>query len=100
MSIRCFYASQPDFRSVAGGQDHISQLDLRKFPQDFPGLVSKTRCTTQSGQSFPKHIGQEANQNMRLDAFFFLVPYRANAQITFMDPESILRLRQLYVCLS
>jgi hypothetical protein len=48
--------------------------------------------------SFPKDIGEKANQNMRLNTFVLLMPYWANTKIALVYPESILRLRQLNVC--
>jgi hypothetical protein len=97
MGIRCLQSSQPDLRTFPSRQDHVGQFDLGKFPEDLPRLVSETCVTTQSTQGFPKDIGEETDQNMRLNTFVFLMPYGSNTQITFVDPKSILRLRQLNV---
>src|SRR5208283_4650605 len=98
VGIRCLYASQSDLCTVAGRQNHISQFELGKFPQDLPWLVSQACLTAQSPQSFPKDIGEKANQNMRLNTLVFLMPYWADTKIALVYPESILRLRQMNVC--
>src|SRR5208337_4105210 len=98
MSIRRLHASQPYLCAVSGRQNHIRKFDLCEFPLNFPRLVPEACILAKSTQGLPKDIGQETDQNMRLNSSFLLMPYRANTQIAFVDTESILCLGQLNVC--
>jgi hypothetical protein len=48
-------------------------------------------------QCFPEHVGQKADQDIGLYAFWFLVPHRTNLEIGFLNVEGVLGFGQLDV---
>ncbi|MCZ6821068.1 MAG: hypothetical protein O7G31_16490 [Calditrichaeota bacterium] len=48
-------------------------------------------------QAFPKHIGQETNQDMRLHTFFFLMPNVSEHQIVLLDSKRRRQIGQMNV---
>ena len=48
-------------------------------------------------ERLPEHVGQKADQNVRLDAGLFVMPDRTDAQIGLLNPEGGLGFAELNV---
>jgi len=80
-------AAFADIDARLGGQDNVSDTELLPFGQHFAGLVAKTRLSAPLRECFPKFIGEKTHQDMGLDAFGFLAPDGADAQVALVDAE-------------
>ena len=61
-------AAFADRRPGSGRQHHVHQRDLGEGLENLPRFVAQSRFAATRGQSFPEHVGQEANQDVRLYA--------------------------------
>ena len=73
------------------------RLYPRKLFEDGTRRVAEAGALLPHLQTFPQHEGEEANENVSLDAVFSLVPNRTHVQLILLDPECRLRLSELNV---
>ena len=90
-------ASPTDFNSVARRHDDVDCAQFFEFFQHAAGFVAQTCLSAQLSEGLPQHVRQKANQNVRQDAVFFLVPDGPDAQIAFLNPKRGFRFGQLHV---
>ena len=88
-------AAFADFDPLACGQDDVYDADILKFFEDTSRFVAESGTLAQSGQCFPQHIRQEADENVCQHTVFFLVPDGSDAQVAFVNSERGLGFGQL-----
>ena len=84
-------------RAGARRQHHVDQLDLAQLVEHFAWLIAQTSALAPLGQCLPQHVGQKADEDVCLDAMFFLVPDGTNLQVGLVNAKSCFRFGQLHV---
>src|SRR2546426_8671912 len=76
--VRADHAAETErTRRLGGkGQYHVGALDARQFVEDRPRAVAEPGLHLPVLERLPEHVGQEADEDMRLDALGLLVPDR------------------------
>lgn len=95
---RLRHASLADLNAGSGWQNNVNDLDSADLIQHSARLIAQSRLGYSLSEHFPEYVGQETHEDVRLNTFFLLVPDGTNPQVAFLNPKSILRLRQLDVC--
>lgn len=97
LRVRHGDAAESDVNSFSGGENDIVQLELLDLFDDFPGLVAQAGLPAHLSEALPQDIGQEADQDVSLDAPLFLMPDGAQAEVVFFNAERFLSVGQLNV---
>ena len=61
---------------AGGGQDDVGALDGAEFLKNGPWAVAEAGAALPLLERLPQHVGQEADQDVRQDAVFALMPQR------------------------
>ena len=83
----------------AGLEHHIDKRERFDELDDSAGFVAKAGALGHQAEAFPKHVRQEANQDVGLHAILALMKDWPERQILFVDAEGGLSFRELDVCL-
>ena len=97
MFARLGDAAPADFNSLARGQHDVYDADVFELFEDTSRFVAQPGPLAQAGQRFPQHVRQEADQDVRQHAIFFLVPDGPDAQVAFVNSECCFGFGQLDV---
>src|SRR2546427_3067739 len=73
-------------------QHHVGALDASQFVEDRPWAVAEPGLRLPLLEGLPEHVGQEADEDVRLDALGLLVPDRPDREFTLVDAEGRLDL--------
>ena len=76
-----------DLGALACRQDHVHQLDFAQFVEHPSRLLAHSRVQAPLPERLPRHVCQEADENVRQDAIFFLLPDRPDRQVALLDAE-------------
>ena len=71
------------------------RLDACKLFEDGSRRVSESRAVLPHLEALPQHEGEEADENMGLNAVFALMPDRPHVQLILVDAESGFGLSEL-----
>ena len=80
-------------------QHNVSGVYARELCEDGSRRVSKPGFRLPLLQRFPQSVGDEADEDVRLDAPLLVVPDRQDGEIGLVDAERGFRLGELNVCL-
>jgi hypothetical protein len=98
MLRRAGHATTADFYALFSRRHYdVDQTDLAQFIKHVSLFVPQPCFLRHFLHRFPEYVGEEADQNMRLDAVLLLIPDRSNAEIAFVDSERGFGLGQLDV---
>jgi hypothetical protein len=95
--VRHCDAAESDVNSFSGRENDIVQLELFDFFDDFPGLIAQASLPAHLSEALPQDIGQEADEDVSLDASLFLMPDGAQPEVVFFNAERFLSVGQLNV---
>src|SRR5437660_1695058 len=95
--VRAHDAAQTEFAAVLGGEHDVGALDAAELVEDRPWTLPEAGPPLPLLEGFPQHVGQEADEDVGLDAILPLVPHGTNPQLTFLDAECRLRVGELDV---
>ena len=85
--IRADDAAEAHLAAVRGGQHDVGALDAAEFLEDGARAVAQVGAALPLLQGLPEHVGQEADQDMGLDAVLALMPDRADRQLALVDAK-------------
>lgn len=88
-------ASAADIDTAFGRQDNVHHLYLRYLVEHFSWLIAQACYPAHLSEGFSKDKCQKAHQNVRLNPFSLLVPYRADRQIALVNAKCNLSLSEL-----
>jgi len=89
--------AQLTVRLLGQGQHHVGTLDTAQLLQDSAWTVAQTGAGLPLLQGLPHDVGQEADQDVGLNAALLLMPDRTNGKLAFVNPEGGLGLGELDV---
>ena len=84
-------------RTVGKWQYDIGRSDAREFGENGARGISQSCARLPLLQQLPEGIAEEADQDVRLDAFGLLVPHRADGEIGFVNAKGGFGLGELDV---
>ena len=90
-------ATQADLAVCCGRQDDVVGLDAGKLFEDGARRVAEARARLPHLEALPQHEGEEADEDVGLDAILALMPDRAEVQLILLDAKSRLGLSELDV---
>ena len=79
-------------------QDHIGALDAAQLLQDGAGTVAQAGAGLPLLQGLPQHVGQEADQDVRLNPALLLMPDGTDGKIALVNAEGSFSLGELDLC--
>ncbi len=82
-----------------GRQDDIVGLGARKLFEDRARRVAEARALLPHLKALPEHEGEEANEDVGLDAVLTLMPDRTQVQLIFLNAKRGFGLGELDLCL-
>jgi hypothetical protein len=82
------HATQADPAMGRGREDDVVLLNARKLFENGTRRISEPCALLPHLQTLPQHEGEKANQDMRLNAVFALMPDRPHLELIFLDAES------------
>src|SRR6266404_248400 len=91
------YTAQTNGPPVRRWSDHVGALNAAQLFQHGRRTVAQARTRHPTFQRLAQHIGQETDQQVRLNAAGRLVPDRANAQIGLVHAEGGLGIGEMHV---
>src|ERR1700737_1643393 len=91
------HASQAELSVRDGRQHNIMRLNAGKLFKDGAGRISQACALLPHLQGLPEDEGEEADQDMCLDAILALMPDRTHAEFVLLDAKRRFGLRELNV---
>ena len=82
-----------------GRQNDVVGLDAGKLFEDGPRRVPEARALLPHFETFPEHEGEEANEDVSLDAVLALMPDRTQVQLILLNAKRGFGLGELDVSL-
>jgi hypothetical protein len=79
-------AAQPELAAVLSRQHDVGALNALEFVKDRPWARAEACAALPLLERLPQHVGEEAHEDVGLDAIGALVPHRANAELALLDP--------------
>ena len=83
--IWAHHAAEAEGPTVGRGEYHIGTLDAVEFGEDRAGALPQPRSSLPLFQGFPQDVGQEADEDMGLNAIGSLMPDGAEPQFALLD---------------
>ena len=93
--VRFGDAAQVDLAMRLGRQDDVVGLDASQFLKNRARRIPESRTALPHLKHLPEHEGEEADQDVSLDAMGELMPDRPDVQLIFLDAEGGFRLGEL-----
>ena len=90
-------APQADLAVCRAGQHNVVRVDACQFLENGARRVTETGALLPHLQALPQYEGEEADEDVGLNAIFALVPDRTQIQLILLDAEGDLGLRELDV---
>lgn len=69
--VGAYDAAEAEFPTVLGREDHVGALDAPEFVEDGARAVAQPGALLPLLQGFQEHVGEEADEDVRLDPGLF-----------------------------
>ena len=95
--VRLVAAHQQQLPAVGGGYAHVQQLHRGQFLEDHARHQAAGQGLEALAQGDGEAVGQEGDEEVRFDAFGFVMVDGPQAQVAFLSAEGFFHERQLHV---